>query len=197
MAPRRRRTREETRRLILEAAHQLFAEPSVHDVRLEDIANAAGISRQAIYLHFATREELVRELVQHMSRVTGLPKLLETFYASPTGEAMLEALVEIQVKHNPAVSGIGHLIDADRRRSELASATYAAIRDHRRSWCREVVTALRNEGKLASGWTIPAATNLLYVLTSLRVWQELVEGLGFSPKRYRQAILASARGALI
>ncbi|SEH02201.1 regulatory protein, tetR family [Nonomuraea solani] len=42
---------------LLIAARQMFAEHG-HDVALEEIAQAAGVSRTTIYRNFATREEL-------------------------------------------------------------------------------------------------------------------------------------------
>jgi TetR/AcrR family transcriptional regulator, repressor for neighboring sulfatase len=61
---RRRRTPEEARRLILEAAQALIARTGPEGLRLQDIAAAAGISHPLILHHFGSREGLVRALTR-------------------------------------------------------------------------------------------------------------------------------------
>jgi len=59
-----RRTPEEARRLILEAAQALLATTGPEGLRLQDIAGAAGISHSLILHHFGSREGLVRALTR-------------------------------------------------------------------------------------------------------------------------------------
>lgn len=62
--PRWRRLPEERPRQILDAALEVFAERGLADARLEDIAKRAGLSKGTIYLYFANKEELFREVVR-------------------------------------------------------------------------------------------------------------------------------------
>ena len=60
-----RRTKEEaqeTRTRILDAAEQVFAEKGVSLTSLADIAQTAGVTRGAIYWHFANKGELFTEM---------------------------------------------------------------------------------------------------------------------------------------
>jgi AcrR family transcriptional regulator len=59
-----RRTPEEARRLILDAAQALLATTGPEGLRLQDIAAAAGISHSLILHHFGSREGLVRALTR-------------------------------------------------------------------------------------------------------------------------------------
>jgi AcrR family transcriptional regulator len=61
---RQRRTPEEARRLILEAAQALIVTTGPEGLRLQDIAAAAGISHPLILHHFGSREGLVRALTR-------------------------------------------------------------------------------------------------------------------------------------
>jgi AcrR family transcriptional regulator len=61
---RQRRTPEEARRLILEAAQALIESTGPEGLRLQDIAAAAGISHPLILHHFGSREGLVRALTR-------------------------------------------------------------------------------------------------------------------------------------
>ena len=62
---RRRRTAEEARHAILEAAQKRLADHGPEEIRLQDIASDLGISHPAILHHFGSREALMRELSRH------------------------------------------------------------------------------------------------------------------------------------
>lgn len=65
-----RRTREEalvTRQNLLTAALQVFSQNGYSATRLDDIAQAAEVTRGAIYHHFGGKEELYRALVTERS----------------------------------------------------------------------------------------------------------------------------------
>ena len=51
-----------TRRLILRAGRELFADQGFIAPRVEDVARAAGVSRAAFYLHFKSLEDLIQEV---------------------------------------------------------------------------------------------------------------------------------------
>ncbi len=63
-ARRVRRTGEEARRLILDAAEKRLAKIGPEGIRLQDIAKDVGISHPAILHHFQNREGLVAALVE-------------------------------------------------------------------------------------------------------------------------------------
>src|SRR5215211_5760683 len=54
----RERRLERTRKLLLDAAEEVFAEKGFIPATLDDIAKAAGYTKGAIYKYFATKEEL-------------------------------------------------------------------------------------------------------------------------------------------
>jgi AcrR family transcriptional regulator len=62
-APRRRMPAPLRREAILAAAEEVFARRGYHGAALDDIAQAAGISKALIYEHFASKRELHASLV--------------------------------------------------------------------------------------------------------------------------------------
>src|SRR5512147_1503209 len=62
--PRWRRLPEERPRQILDAALEVFGERGLAGARLDDIARRAGVSKGTIYLYFANKEELFREMIR-------------------------------------------------------------------------------------------------------------------------------------
>jgi AcrR family transcriptional regulator len=69
---RRRLQKVERRRVIEDAASALFAERGYAEARLEDIAAAAGVSKQLLYQHFRSKKELHMALLEkHRDGVLG------------------------------------------------------------------------------------------------------------------------------
>jgi AcrR family transcriptional regulator len=71
-ARRRRLQKAERRRVIEDAASALFAEHGYAEARLEDIAAAAGVTKQLLYQHFRSKKELhMALLAKHRDGVLG------------------------------------------------------------------------------------------------------------------------------
>jgi AcrR family transcriptional regulator len=78
--------------LILESAAQLFAKHRYHEVRMDDIAEQAGVAKGTLYRYFQDKEELYLALAIH-----GLERLFEesraTVAESGDAEAKLHAFI--------------------------------------------------------------------------------------------------------
>ena len=57
---------DDRRRRLLDAAAALFLRFGFKKTSMEEVARAAGFSRQGLYFHFATKEDLLRAAVQHV-----------------------------------------------------------------------------------------------------------------------------------
>ena len=62
----------ETRTRILNATWKLLEADQGHGVRMSDIAKQAGISRQAVYLHFPTRSKLLIATTRYLDDIKGI-----------------------------------------------------------------------------------------------------------------------------
>jgi len=56
--------KEQTREFLLKTAYEYFSEHGILNTRMSDIAQAAGVSHGTVFLHFATQEALVTEVVE-------------------------------------------------------------------------------------------------------------------------------------
>lgn len=74
MARRTKEEAQETRQAILDAAVRVFAQRGVANASLTDIAQEAGVTRGAIYWHFANKADLINTLW----------KQVQSFYAPLT-----------------------------------------------------------------------------------------------------------------
>lgn len=91
----RRKTRAETmletRRRVLDAAAQVFAESGFSGSSVRDVAEAAGFTTGALYAHFATKEELFLAVLEdrYETKIAELTSLVDD---STNGDAALGAL---------------------------------------------------------------------------------------------------------
>src|SRR4051812_20688098 len=63
--PPRVRRPEERPQEILDAAIMVFAERGYHETRLEEVAEAAGVTKGAIYHYFDTKADLLLQAIEH------------------------------------------------------------------------------------------------------------------------------------
>jgi AcrR family transcriptional regulator len=104
---RTRRTAEDAREAIRDAAVELFVAGGYGATSLEDIARQVGLTRQAALYHFKTKEELLRSVVDpYLDEVTALLDPIE-LSDPPTAQerrSALTALVDVLVAHRGVVS---------------------------------------------------------------------------------------------
>jgi AcrR family transcriptional regulator len=175
-----------TRRRILEAARRLLEERGYHGVGLERVAAAAGVSRQSIYVHFGSKASLLVELAAHVDEEAGLPELAEAVRDAPTGIDALDRFVDLVATLTPRVHRTAAVLEAARGDSPDAETAWSDRMASRRRRCGEIVSRLAREGRLAAGWSPEEAADLLWALTGLRLWEDLVLGRGWSSTRYRR-----------
>jgi AcrR family transcriptional regulator len=90
-ASRREQQRDETRRDLAMAAYALAVERGVAEVRVPDIAAAAGVSTRTFNNYFTSKEEaIVWPAGQHAAGVAS--RLRERPAAEPLGDALVEAV---------------------------------------------------------------------------------------------------------
>ena len=91
--PRRRRSAEDAKREILDAAEARFAALGPAGIRLQEIARDVGVSHPAILHHFGSREDLMRAVVERAFRALR-EELLTTLAVPDPSEIDVPALIE-------------------------------------------------------------------------------------------------------
>jgi AcrR family transcriptional regulator len=133
---------------ILDAALTLVTRRGDARVTMAQIAKAARVSRQAVYLHFADRADLMVALARHLDQSLGLPADIRRIAEAPSGAAMIEMQVSLQARLNPAVWAVARALDAVRRTDAAAERAWQDRLDDRLGGCRGVVARLEAEGNL-------------------------------------------------
>ena len=153
-------------------------------VRMSDVAKTAGVSRQAVYLHFASRAELLVATARYLDQVLGLDERLRRFRAVTTGVERLEAYVDFWGNYIPEVYGMARAMLADRETDEAATAAWDDRMGAVYASCRQIVEALHRDGTLAIEWSPDEAADLLWTMLSIRNWESLTIERGWPTSRY-------------
>ena len=188
-----------TRRLIEESRGQ--------PVRMKDIAEASGFSRQALYLHFGSRAGLMVATVQYLDgegdEAGGLMKRTEHVRAEPDSVKAVEMFVEVWAAYVPRIYGVARQLLILRETDEAAAAAWEdRMESFHDGACTYLVEQLARDGRLADGWEREAAVDMLWTLLSIQTWESLVIAREWSAEQYtsrmkrliRQTLISSPRG---
>ena len=85
---RRDRKKDETRQALREAAHRLFAEKGFSRTTIDDIAEAADVSRRTFFRYYDSKDDLLRTDVADL-----LPVMLAALRRRPADELPLAAIL--------------------------------------------------------------------------------------------------------
>lgn len=184
-----------TRERILTAACALLERDDGNPVRMADIASAANLSRQAVYLHFGNRAELLIAAVRHRDKVADVDSLLAESRAAD-GVARLDAFIDAWTGHLPTIYPIARALMAMRETDSEAAAAFDDRMDAVRDGCRAAVEALSRNGELTADISVSHATDLLFTLMSIPTWQQLCRDFAWSQAEYVDRIRALAHAAL-
>ncbi len=186
-----------TRERILTSARALLEQTPGADVSMSQIAERAGVSRQALYLHFADRTSLFLEVSRMADATARTPARQQRIDGAPSGRAALRETIALQAWLKPRLRGIATALDVLRRTDPAADAAWKEREHARLERCEQVVRRLHAEGDLAPRWQVAAAAQCLWAVTSQRVWDDLVVDQGWSTARYRKHLTELLEAALL
>ena len=174
------REKSETRTKILETTWRLMENERAEVVHMKDIAKAAGISRQAVYLHFPSRAELLIATTIYMEEALGLEARIRRWQTATNGVELLDTFVEFWGNYLPEVYGVAKALIAVYETDAAAAEAWDGRVAEIRGGCQRSIEALATEGGLAPEWTIDSATDLLATMLSVENWEKLTRQRGWS-----------------
>jgi AcrR family transcriptional regulator len=166
-----------TRERILEAA--LHCAHDRADFSMAQVAEGAGISRQAVYLHYPDRAALLGALKSRLELPAGAETIEQALSARAALSAFLAGLADTYPLLWPVLRAAGTI--------ELPE---------RLEPCRALVARFRAEGALAPHLAPSTAADILFSLTSPALWHDLIQIRGWDGPRYRSHVGYLAVSAL-
>ena len=193
MSSRRQRTRSK----ILESARRLLVERGYYGVGLEEVARDAGISRQALYLHFKSKAELLVATAQYNDEMLRVPEILRQGREAKTALEALEAGGRAYGLIEPQIYDLASVIYSARRSDEAAEAAWQDRMAFRRENIRRDIGRLQKEGLLAKGWTVDEAADFVWALFSVHTYEYLVVERAWSIEQFVSRLLTVLRSVLV
>lgn len=174
----------DTRTKILIATWELIEKSGGQNVHMSHIAKAAGISRQAVYLHFASRTELMIATMEYVDEVKGLNKRLDQLKSITSAIELLEKCIEVWGNYIPEIFGLAKAMLRTRDTDEATAAAWNNSMACLLDACQEAIWALDREGFLVSEWSRKEASEMFYTMLSINNWEQLTIECGWSASQY-------------
>lgn len=168
-----------TRTRILTATWHLLEENPGQDVHMRDIAKKVGISRQAVYLHFASRTELMIATMDYVDEVKGLNERLDRLNTISSAMELLDACVDVWGNYIPEIYGLAKAMLRTRDTDEATAAAWNNSMGCLLDVCQDVIRALEQEGILAPEWSRKEAAEMFYTMLSISNWEQLTVECGW------------------
>lgn len=176
-----------TRLGILDAAWDLIAEQGA-SASIAEIASAAGITRQSVYVHFGSRGGLLMALLK---RADDRGEIFEKFAAALSTSdpaARLEAALDAWLDFVPDILPVAR--DLVRLRStddDVAAAWNDRMGELLGVW-RQVARSLARDKILTDGWTQSEVADFIWTSSSVQTYDLLTSDRGWSHKRAARAV---------
>jgi AcrR family transcriptional regulator len=199
----RRERARQTRRRMIDAAYNLFCQRGYGVATMNDIAEEAGVAVQTLYFTFHTKAELLKETLdvavagdddpipiferpwmKEMEAETDPLRRLELI--AEQGGAILRRVAPLKA----AVEAVA-AFDAD------AAVVWQENEDQRRRGQGRYVELFAASGDLRDTMTVERATDIVVVLMSHRVYQDLTAGCGWSHQEWKKWIVDTLAGQLL
>ena len=169
---------------IVAAAFDVFAEKGFAAARLDDIAIRAGVSKGAIYLYFATKEDIFRAVVEHgvapslhnvaamaAASTENLPDLLR-------GAARIIA----HIANTTALGGIVKMVIGEARNfPELARVWHDRLIVPAIGALTTAIAAAQARGEIRPGDPRHYAVSLMSPVLVAVIWRETFTPIGAPP----------------
>jgi len=189
-SPRRDQQAAATRRLIIDAAKQLFEAQGYAATTMGAVATEAGVALKTVYLAFETKARLLRAVWDLALKgddadapVGDRPWYLAVLEEpDPRRKLRLLAQASCAVKLRIA-SLLGVIRDAAPSEEEIG-ALWALIQTDFHANQGAIVATLERAGSLAPGIDAARATDILWTLNHPDIWLLLVGQRGWTPEQF-------------
>jgi AcrR family transcriptional regulator len=162
-----------TRERLPDAAWAEATERGVDLLTLARVAARAGVSRQAVYLHFGNRSTLLVEMARRIDYSSGFRQRLRAARKHPPRTAFRRVLEEWYA-YLPLILPVHRALEAAALVGGEGAAAYADRMQDWRDGLRISAAALAESGELASRWTVDAATDWVWAAVHPTTYHHLV-----------------------
>lgn len=186
-----------TRTALLAAMRALLEDEGFEALTMAAVAERAGVSRRAVYLHFTSRTELVTALFDYIAEEEGLSDSLRRVWDAPDALGTLREWARHLADYTPRLFAVDRAVnrvwsqdpDAARHRDRVVAS--------QRRNARMMAERLLDQGLLAPVWTIDTAEDMLWALMSSDVVERLIKTRRWPPDRFADHYFTLLRATFV
>jgi AcrR family transcriptional regulator len=182
---------------LLAATRDLIEQDGVAALTMASVAERAGVSRRAVYLHFAGRTELLAALYRHLGEVEELAASLQAVWDSPDAVSALTEWAEHIARSHPRILGVVQAIERARYDDPDAAELSRTAQGNWLKGSRRLMRWLADEGRLAPQWTVDTAADMMWALMSIDVLDRLVNQRRWPSRRVADHLAATFRATFV
>ena len=182
----------DSRERILDTALQLVREQGANAVTMAAIADAAGLSRQMVYVHFRSRAGLLTAMARDRDRRSGFADRVAAARELPPAEA-LEQLLREWLAYVPEILPVARALEAAAITGEAGGDAWRDRMADLHAVFREAVARV----PLATGWTVDTATDWAWARCQPGGYEHLVLERGWSAEEYTERTVGSVLAELL
>ena len=182
--PKFRRRKTDRPAEIVEAAMAVFAERGFAAARIDQIAARAGLSKGAVYLYFATKEELFHAVVaQGMAPNLAVLKAMAATHSGPFRELITALAAHLaRIAQTTPLGGVVKMVIGKARNfPELARVWHDEVITHGLGAIAAAIEAGQARGELKPGDPRAYALSLMAPLLVGVIWRETFVPVGAPP----------------
>jgi AcrR family transcriptional regulator len=189
-------TSRDTRARILDTAWGLVRERGVGAVTLADIAAATGVSRQLLYVYFENRAGLLVAMARrHDVRSGFAARAAEAGSLPPV--AALERLLRLWFAYLPEILPVARALEAAAVNGDEGGVAWRDRMGDLRELFAAAVARVEGDGRLAEGWTVPAASDWVWARAQPATFQHLVGDRAWPADDYTERVVRSVLSEVV
>ncbi len=173
----------DTRAKVLHTAWRLIETRGAAAVTLADIADAAGVSRQTIYLLFGSRAGLLIATTRLRDVTSPVVREMSVTARQAKSKHDFERFIQLWFEHVTVIFPIARAIEAAAASDPDARAAWQERMDALRRVIRRLIDGLADAGYLSACWTPEEATEWFWSRTHINVWSQLVADRNWPPEK--------------
>jgi AcrR family transcriptional regulator len=175
----------------------LLEEGGFEALSMATVAERAGVSRRAVYLHFASRTDLVTSLFDYVAEQEGLTDSLHAVWRAPDALATLDEWARHLARYAPRLFAVDREIARVWRQDPDAARHRDRAMKSQRQNAHMMAERLHDEGRLAPQWTVETAADMIWALMTSEVVERLIVTRRWSRKRFADHYSAMLRRTFV
>ncbi len=172
-----------SRAALLDATRELISAGGFDALSMAAVAERAGVTRRAVYLHFSTRTELVSALFARLGETEEIGASLQRVWDSPDSLSALGEWGRHLGRIHPRILLVMQAAERARHVDPDAAALWEAGQQRWLAGARRLADWLAQDGRLAEPWTAATAADMIWALMSPDLLDRLINERHWSPRR--------------